>query len=364
MDYLKYFLPFGVLTLTGIGLEGGGLWTWLGLGLFAVMAVPDIVMDFDYADRRMSEHGALFMLWIQLLPTVFLWVAFWRLLQDRPDFMSLLGGIVSTSIITAACALPVAHELFHRPRPVSRFAGAVMTTLMLFNYIELEHNKSHHIETSSVLDVDTPRRGEALYPFMVKLWLFLHYGSYLQEKRRLAVYGESVWTSPRSRMLWNLFGSAAVLAVFYMADGWRSLLAALVTCLVGGLIVTVFSYVQHYGLIRVPGSPIEKRHAWNHTRPVSRMLTFEIVTHSQHHMNPMTPYWLLPAYRDAPLVGSAIGYFFLSLVPPLWHRVMRGHLACWDRQFATPAELRLAREANRAAGWETAGPDVRTAGAG
>jgi hypothetical protein len=104
--------------------------------------------------------------------------------------------------------------------------------------------------------------------------------------------------------------------------------------------------------VRVPGTPIEKRHAWNHTRPVSRILTFEIVTHSGHHMDPTTPYWELTAYRDAPLVGSALAYFFLSLVPPLWHRTMRKRLHEWDDRFATPAERHLAAKANAAAGWE------------
>ncbi len=73
-----------------------------------------------------------------------------------------------------------------------------------------------------------------------------------------------------------------------------------VTSLVGFFIVTIFSYVQHYGLVRAAGTtPIEKRHAWNHRRPISRLLTFEIVTHSMHHIDPSVPYWKLPAYRGA-----------------------------------------------------------------
>ncbi|AJP47911.1 hypothetical protein PG1C_04365 [Rugosibacter aromaticivorans] len=62
MDYLKYFLPSAVLTLTGIGVLAGGVWVWMGLALFAVMAIPDILMGFDFSVRRMSTPGALFML--------------------------------------------------------------------------------------------------------------------------------------------------------------------------------------------------------------------------------------------------------------------------------------------------------------
>lgn len=88
------------------------------------------------------------------------------------------------------------------------------------------------------------------------------------------------------------------------------------------------------------------------SRRISRVLTFEIVTHSQHRTDPTVPYWKLTAYQDVPLVGSAIGYFFLSLVPPpLWHRVMRKHLARWDNEFANSAEKELAKKANIDAGW-------------
>ncbi|HIL91425.1 MAG TPA: hypothetical protein EYG50_01530 [Cycloclasticus sp.] len=54
-------------------------------------------------------------------------------------------------------------------------------------------------------------------------------------------------------------------------------LTVLIISLVGQCIIGLFSYVQHYGLI--PPS-VEKRHELNHIRPLSRLLTFEIVTHS------------------------------------------------------------------------------------
>ncbi|GAB4353578.1 MAG: alkane 1-monooxygenase AlkB1 [Immundisolibacter sp.] len=351
MDYLRYLLPSSVMILTGLGLLAGGPWAWAGLGLFVVLAIPDSLLDFDFSERRMGAGGALAMLWIQFLPLGFLFWAYWQFLAAGPGLGQLVGAILSVAVITAAAGLPMAHELFHRSEWISRFAGSAAATLLLATYIDLEHVKSHHVETDTEADVDTPPRGMSVYPFMLKLALFMHRNCYAQEKRRLAAHGRSVWLWPGSRVLWQWLGYAIVLAIFYVADGWRSALAVFVTSLLGFFIVTIFSYVQHYGLIRVPGTPIEKRHAWNHTRPISRLLTFEIVTHSMHHMDPSVPYWKLPAYRDAPLVGSAIMYFLLSLVPPLWHRVMRRHLAHWDAHFASPDERVLAEAANRRAGW-------------
>lgn len=351
MDYLKYLLPSAVLALTGFGVLAGGLWVWTGLALFAVMAIPDMLMDFDFSSRRMGTTGALFMLFVQVIPLTFLWVAYWIFTSRHPEPLEIIGAITSMAIITAAVGLPIGHEMFHRSEPVSRILGAVFTNLFLFNYIELEHNKSHHVETSSALDVDTPHRGESVYHFIPRLFIYVHTNGFAQEARRMKGYGKSVWFSTRSRVFWQWVGAVALPGVFYLADGWHSVSIVLATALLGGAIVTIFSYVQHYGLHRVPGSPIEKRHALNHTRPISRVLTFEIVTHSQHHTDPTVPYWKLTAYQDVPLVGSAIGYFFLSLVPPLWHRTMRKHLARWDSEFASPAEKELAKKANIDAGW-------------
>lgn len=353
MDYLRYLLPTVVLTLTGLGILAGGLWVWTGLGLFVLMAIPDMPMDFDFSTRRMSAKGAMFMLFIQVIPLTFLWIAYWLFTRTHPAMFEIIGAVTSMAIITAAVGLPIGHEMFHRSEGISRALGAAFTNLFMFNYIELEHNKSHHVETSSALDVDTPYRGESVYHFIPRLFLYVHTNSFAQEARRMKGYGKSVWFSLSSRVFWQWFGALALLGVFYLADGWRSAAIAAVTALVGGSIVTIFSYVQHYGLQRVPGSPIEKHHAFNHTRPISRMLTFEIVTHSQHHTDPTVPYYKLTAYRDVPLVGSAIAYFFLTLVPPLWHRVTKKHLACWDATFASPAERQLAAEANQRAGWSS-----------
>ncbi len=352
-DYLRYLLPTTVVVLTAMSLLAGGAWAWVGIGFFVVLAIPDTLMDFDHNERQMTTAGALFMLWIQLLPVAFLWWCYWQLLSAGPVGGELLGAIFSVAVITAAAGLPMAHELFHRNEWISRFAGSAATTLLMSTYIDLEHVKSHHIETDTEADIDTPPRGMAVYPFMLKLGLFMHKNCFDQEKRRLAAYGKSVWLSPGSRVLWQILGYLIVLAVFSTANGWRSAAAVFVTSLIGFFIVTIFSYVQHYGLIRVPGTPIEKRHAWNHTKPISRVLTFEIVTHSMHHIDPSTPYWKLPPYRDAPLVGSAIAYFWLSLVPPLWHRVMRKHLQHWDDNFASAGERELAAVANARAGWVT-----------
>ena len=55
------------------------------------------------------------------------------------------------------------------------------------------------------------------------------------------------------------------------------------------------------------------------------------------------------------LPNAKIGYyteFTLALIPPLWHYVMRRKLAIWDRDFASPAERRIAASINKAVGYD------------
>ena len=40
----------------------------------------------------------------------------------------------------------------------------------------------------------------------------------------------------------------------------------------------------------------------------------------------------------------------IALIPPLWHRLMTPKVLAWDRDFATPEERELARQANARSG--------------
>lgn len=101
---------------------------WTGLALFAVMAIPDMLMNFDFSSRRMGTAGALFMLFVQVIPLTFLWVAYWIFTSRHPEPLEIIGAIASMAIITAAVGLPIGHEMFHRSEPVSRILVLYLPT--------------------------------------------------------------------------------------------------------------------------------------------------------------------------------------------------------------------------------------------
>jgi|TARA_R110002096_G_scaffold194791_15_gene377253 p-cymene methyl-monooxygenase len=350
MDYLKYLLPAGFLFISGAGVITGGITSWFGVLLFPVVAFIEYFLKDDFSVRKMRDSGATFMLYFQLIPWVFLWYALWVFLGSDYTWFAWTGAVLSTALITAAVGLPVAHELFHRIEGTSRFIGNLFAVTLMAGDVELEHRMGHHIETSSLLDVDTPFRGESSYAFIPRLLPYFHKASWQMEKKRFVSKGLSHW-SLGNRILWAWFAYVMLLVFFALTVSLSAALTVLLISIIGQCIVCLFSYVQHYGLIRVPNTPIEKRHALNHIRPLSRVLTFEIVTHSQHHTNPTVPYHQLTPYEDVIRPGSAYGYFLLTLIPPLWHKKMRKHLQEWDEKYASNDELALAKDANIKAGW-------------
>ena len=71
---------------------------------------------------------------------------------------------------------------------------------------------------------------------------------------------------------------------------------------------------------------------------------FNLTRHSHHHAQGEVPFHRLRPMPDAPMMPA--GYLttiLLTLVPPLWRRLMAPRLADWDVRFATPVERALAR---------------------
>ncbi len=113
MDYLRYLLPASFLLITGVGVLMGGIATWLGMLLFPIVAFIEYFLKDDFSVRKMSDAGAVFMLYLQLIPWVFLWYALWMFLGTDYSWFAWVGAVLSTALRTAAVGLPIAHELFH-----------------------------------------------------------------------------------------------------------------------------------------------------------------------------------------------------------------------------------------------------------
>lgn len=354
-DYLKYWTGVGVLAVAYAGMIAGGDWVWAGFVMFPLLALLDSFMPRDYAPRNMRQEWlADIPLWICAIGPLLLYFVFaWRYADGAyATAWQLVGAVLSLAWTSIVPLAPAAHELYHKRSVVGRAIGRYAQLCQLDPMRDIAHVVGHHIDVATVKDGDTAARGTTLYGFLGKAVWEQTVWDIRTESAALVKRGHSRWDW-RHR-LWRAIGAQLIVqGIVWLIAGGTAVAITLGAMLLTRVWAESFNYFQHYGLIRVPGSPIGRRHLWNHLRWFSRVLSFDITNHADHHLNSYKRYYELVPHRDSIPMPSLFLCFFTSLIPPIWHELIaKPALRRWDLEYATPEEQALAREANRKAGWE------------
>jgi alkane 1-monooxygenase len=193
------------------------------------------------------------------------------------------------------------------------------------------------------------------------------------EQRRLKRMGKS-FLSPANRWIRGYLLSVPTLVLFgyggYLGGGHDGMMLGLGSIGLMWIISTfeleALNYMEHYGLIRVKGQPIEFRHSWDNDNVFTSYAFIEIGRQADHHDRGETHFWELTSVgtqssqHGAP--NAMIGYyteFVIALIPPLWHAIYKRKLAVWDRDFANAEERAIAQKINRMVGYEVDPASVR-----
>lgn len=370
MDDLRYYLA---TVLTGVAIAGLALsdhWVWLGIATFPVVLLFDVLLPADVRERHVRHPRiADAVLYLHFPLLIALWVPFIALLSDwangAADPVSgwqVLGAALGVAWIGAVPTLPITHELMHRRHWAPVAVSKVMGTVYLDPNRDVGHKLTHHLFLCTPDDSDTPHRGQTIYAFMWQASFGAYKDAVVTNLRSLRRRDLSVLHYRNA--LYVEFGLlAALLAVVAAASGISGLLVAFGAMFFSKLLVEGFNFLQHYGLVRVPGTPIRHYHAWNHLGRVVRPLGVEITNHINHHFDSRFKFFELKPRPDGAQMPSAFLCFVCALIPPLWTRaIAKPRLQHWDTTFATAGEQALAMEANRKAGWpEWVRPDVSAA---
>jgi alkane 1-monooxygenase len=130
-------------------------------------------------------------------------------------------------------------------------------------------------------------------------------------------------------------GGLQALAYFVMCALW------------GKALLEIVNYMEHYGMVRNPATPVQPRHSWNTNRRISSWSLFNLTRHSHHHAQGEVAYQALRPYPDAPMMlNGYLTTIVIALVPPLWTHLMTPKVQAWDRDFASDEERALAATAN------------------
>ena len=213
-------------------------------------------------------------------------------------------------------------------------------------------------------DPATAPRGRSIYMHFLISHIGQSYFGVLTEARRLKRQGKS-FLSFSNRWIRGYLLSLPTVALFagagWLGGGvngmWIGLLAMLVVWVISNFELEALNYMEHYGLIRVKGEPIEYRHSWDNDNLLTSWAFIEIGRQADHHDRGETHFWELTNVGGAPdgAPNARIGYyqeFSMALIPPLWHAMMKKKLAIWDRDFATPEERAIAEKINKQTGYD------------
>jgi hypothetical protein len=351
---MRYYLAPAVQLIGYAGFVLGGNWVWLGVITLPTLGIIDSVLPNDMAPRKMRPgFVADIPVWLSTFLAVGLYVmaAVWVRGAGSISAAQYAGAALSLAWLSVVPLVPASHELYHQRGSIRRFVGRYAQICYFDCTREIAHVVGHHINVATKLDFDTAPRGATLYGFTVRAVLTSTKDSLRTECDSLVKQGFGRW-SIRHRIWKAILAQLIAQSCFYLIGGWKAVGVALSGMIIARFWVESFNYFQHYGLARLEGSAISRRHVWNHLKPLSRLMGFEITNHADHHTDSFAMFHQLVPDRQWIPMPSVFVCFFSALIPPLWHNVIiKPALKRWDNELATPAEREVARAQNRAAGW-------------
>ena len=311
-----------LLVITG-NLLGG---PWVATGVVYMLGlgpVLDLVLGKAARPRPPRESGRPFELLLFMHAGAQL-VAVGTLLHlamQHVEPATVLVAAISTGVNSGASGLIVAHELGHRRKNSFRWWVARLNLLsVLYLHFTTEHNRTHHKHVATDADPATARYGESVWWFVSRTVP----GQFLDAWRLHAARGASLLANPVAR------GAATqlmLLAAIGVLLGPLPLAAFVVQAVFAVFLLEYINYLRHYGLHREAGQRQTAAHSWQSEHRWSRWTLLELTRHPAHHLEANKPFWKLQPYDGAPeLPAGYYGCFWVTLIPPLWRRLIHPHL--------------------------------------
>jgi alkane 1-monooxygenase len=350
---LKYSLPFLALAAVPMLQQCGALSLLLPLLLTVFLGLDALL-----GDQRPHRPGGVALAY-SLLPRLYIPLQLGMLLWGAvvagraggaAPFLALAAAV---GVVSGVFGMLAAHDAIHSRQPLDRALGLAMLAPLGYMHFRIAHLHGHHRHAATRHDPATARRGESVYRFFARSIAGQWRQAWTIESARIAARG-----LPRAahRMIRYVAIEAALALAVAVALGWRALLFQALVAAIAVLILELFNYVAHYGLLRrdLPEGGREKlrpRHSWNTPRRFNNWALFNGGHHSDHHRAPGRAYQHLHALPATPELPSGYaGSLLLALAPPLWRLVMERRLNAALSPEAPPAPATSSRaSADRAA---------------
>ncbi|WP_434927048.1 alkane 1-monooxygenase [Shewanella sp. HL-SH2] len=376
MHYLKFmsFHLMGLFTLAALTL--GQFYIVLGYAIWLLFYIGgDIVLGDDDSTPSYAHHSIMtWQLWLALpLLMAILFVFSWHFattdIWGYGQWITELTGydalaakantswyqqlvlVAFTGLVIGVIGTVTGHELVHRTwHKMSYTIGRWLLAFSFDANFAIEHVYGHHRFVCTAQDPASAPRGRNVYQHIIVSSWYGNISAWNIEKRRLSVKSLPIF-SRHNRALRGIAMSLVILLAVFALGSWQALAFFIPTALWAKATLEIVNYMEHYGLVRANGTKVAPRHSWNTNKRISSWSLFNLTRHSHHHAQAQVPYHRLAPYEGAPMMISGyLATLGLTLIPPLWHRLMLPRLAHWDTHFANEDEKVLAQQANDASG--------------
>lgn len=374
--YLKFFLFHAIGLISGACILLGGAYISIGLAVTLVTyIIGDGVAGDDTSTPEFKNPGILTVqLWMALPLLSFSVInAIWSVSSGDPlgygelltsvfgyDFIAareatagihVLSTLVIVGLMIGMVGTITAHELIHRTwDPISMFIGRWLLAFSFDTIFSIEHVYGHHRYVSTINDPATAPRGRNVYTHIVASSIKGNISAWELEKDRLAKFGRGVF-SLRNGVIRGHLMSVLLVVIAYLIGGLVGAAFFVACALFGKSLLEIVNFMEHYGMVRNPKVPVQPRHSWNTNKRISSWAMFNLTRHSHHHADGNVPYQDLRPYKDAPMmINGYLTTILVTLIPPLWNRLMVPKVLAWDEKYASKEELALAKQANLRSG--------------
>jgi alkane 1-monooxygenase len=333
MKPTNYLILLVLPAMVVAGYFAGGWWNFLvPVCCFAAYPVANLFVssaeDHAHAQQTyaVSAYRNIALIFVPVLLALTVWCVY-TVSKTKMNYVEYAGLCLSLGIVNSILGFTLAHEFIHRFTKTERLAGYLLLLQNNYMHYGIEHVWGHHVYACTPEDPHTARIGESIYRFLPRAIWLTYKNAFRIEAKRLTV------SRPKTKFFHNrivMFGMlqiALVLSIFFFG-GLYACVFFILQNVVAILLLHIINYMQHYGLRRVEivtgnYEKLNAHHAWNTGRTNSTVNLFQLENHADHHMHPNRRFEKLEHREDSPEYPA--GYSFmvlLSLVPPLWFKIM------------------------------------------
>ncbi len=264
-------------------------------------------------------------------------------LRENVSILGKVSLVILSSLFIGIMGTVPAHELTHRKH--NKFDMFIGNCLLAFSWdcaFAIEHVYGHHKNIGLLNDPATAKRGEGLYGFIMRATIKEQLDAWRIETSRLNRRKIGLITF-QNRMLTGYLRSIIITGLVCLLSQFQGLIIFLLISFLSKFLLEAINYIEHYGLIRVPGQPVRPAHSWNSNHYLSSIYLCNVTRHSAHHEKSNLKYWELQPYQNAP--KTPFGYlsvlYLTIFFPHIYRRIMKEKLRDWDLNFANSEELKI-----------------------